>query len=245
MKETRFGQALIRTKDGQNIYCKTQHQYELVQAIENSQIIICDGPAGTGKTFLATVMAAKYLKEGTVKKIVVTRPAVPAGENLGYLPGEVSEKMAPYLRPIYDILDMIDIKQPQEKKEEAQKQVGRKPKNFKEPPAEVVKYTNQIELLPYAYMRGVTLNDSFILADESQNSTVEQLYMIMTRIGYGSKMVIDGDVLQSDIRGENGLKYLIDRLDTKIIDGISFVQFDDRDIVRNPIIRDIEKLFGK
>lgn len=244
-KMPKFGQAILRDKNGQNVYCRSHNQLEFVKAIEDNDIIIVEGTAGTAKTFLSTVMAIKYLREGLIDKIVVTRPSVSAGENLGFLPGGISEKMNPYLRPIYDVLDAIGLDEGKEDQKTKRKpKTG--PKEAVKETEEGIKYGEKVELSPIAYCRGMTFNRKFVILDEAENCTIEQIYLVLSRIGYDTKIIVNGDILQSDIKGENGLQYLIDRLDIKDkIPRVTFVQFDKRDIVRNPIIGDIAKLFGK
>ena len=240
----KFGGPLIKTNRGNKLYAKTQKQEDLVDTIVNNQITICHGPAGTGKTFVTTVMAVGALLEGIVDKIVITRPAVQAGEDLGFLPGDIDAKLNPYLKPIYDILELI---YPKPSKEHTFHSSGKKktkiPKTeSKQTSTELPDWSDKIEIVPFAFMRGRTFHNSFIIADECQNATKEQLRMIMTRIGMNSKMVIDGDVKQTDIHN-NGLKFLIKKLEQKPINDISIIEFSKSDIVRNKIINDIEGLF--
>ena len=176
------------------------------------------GPAGTGKTFVAVVMAVQALKKGQVKKIILTRPAVEAGENLGFLPGDLKEKVDPYLRPIYDALYAI---------------YG-------------VEHTNRllergvIEVAPLAYMRGRTLEEAFIILDEAQNTTRAQMKMFLTRLGFGSKMIINGDKTQVDLPKGSHMSGLVDAENKlKGISGISFVEFDAFDVVRHPLVSSI------
>jgi phosphate starvation-inducible PhoH-like protein len=202
---------LIKTKKGQTIFPKTVRQDELVHTITDNQITVCHGPAGTGKTFITTIMAVRALVMGEVDKIVVTRPAVPAGEDLGFLPGDVENKMDPFLRPIYDILELIYPKEKKKEKKQDNWERGnskankrgkrnrsRSPKvpethSKQDQKSEADEWSNRVEVVPFAYMRGRTFHDSFIIADEMQNVTREQLRMIMTRIGSNSKMVIGGE----------------------------------------------------
>ncbi|RMG99253.1 MAG: PhoH family protein [Aquificota bacterium] len=200
---------------------KTPTQRLYVNAVKNNDIVFGIGPAGTGKTYLAMAMALAHLKANKVNKIVLTRPAVEAGEKLGFLPGGIAEKVDPYLRPLYDALyDMVDY----------DKVVYMLERNI-------------IEIAPLAFMRGRTLNDAFIILDEAQNSTREQMKMFLTRIGFGSKVVITGDITQIDLpkREQSGLVEAIKVLQG--IEGISFVWFKDEDVVRHPIVARIIKAY--
>ena len=179
------------------------------------------GPAGTGKTYLAMAMAVRMLLDKAVKRIVLTRPAVEAGERLGFLPGTLEEKVSPYLRPLYDALhDMLEFERVRRLLEQ-----------------------QIIEVAPLAFMRGRTLNDSFVILDEAQNSTREQMKMFLTRIGFGSKAVVTGDVTQSDLpRGEkSGLRDAMNVLEG--IEGIHFCSFTDADVVRHPLVMDIIRAY--
>ncbi len=200
---------------------KTHTQSIYVDAIKNNDIVFGIGPAGTGKTYLAMAMALAHLKANKVNKIILTRPAVEAGEKLGFLPGGIAEKVDPYLRPLYDALyDMVDYDK-----------------------ASYMLERNIIEIAPLAFMRGRTLNDAFIILDEAQNSTKEQMKMFLTRIGFGSKVVITGDITQIDLpkREQSGLVEAIKVLQG--IEGISFVWFKDEDVVRHPIVARIIKAY--
>ncbi len=200
---------------------KTHTQSIYVDAIKNNDIVFGIGPAGTGKTYLAMAMALAHLKANKVSKIILTRPAVEAGEKLGFLPGGIAEKVDPYLRPLYDALyDMVDYDK-----------------------AVYMLERNIIEIAPLAFMRGRTLNDAFIILDEAQNSTKEQMKMFLTRIGFGSKAVITGDITQIDLpkREQSGLVEAIKVLQG--IEGISFVWFKDEDVVRHPIVARIIKAY--
>ena len=184
-------------------------------------MVIGIGPAGTGKTYLAMAMALSFLMKKEVKRIVLTRPAVEAGEKLGFLPGDLYEKVNPYLRPLYDALhDMLDFDQ-------ASKLVER----------------GIIEVAPLAFMRGRTLNDSFVILDEAQNTKPEQMKMFLTRMGFGSKVVITGDITQVDLPDgkQSGLIQIRDVL--KKIKGIKFVYFSEKDVIRHPLVQDIIKAY--
>lgn len=205
------------THRGKPIRVKTIGQKKYVNLIKKRDIVFGIGPAGTGKTYLAVVLAVVALKEGSVKRIVLTRPAVEAGENLGFLPGDLQEKVDPYLRPLYDALN--DVLGP----EQVAKSLER----------------GTIEIAPLAYMRGRTLDDSFIIMDEAQNSTPEQMKMFLTRLGFGSKMVITGDVTQIDLpRGKKSGLMEADRI-LKNVEEIGFIYFDEQDVVRHSLVQKI------
>lgn len=205
------------TAKGKPILAKTLGQRHYVSAIRKHDIVFGIGPAGTGKTYLAVVMAVHALKEGQVKRIVLTRPAVEAGENLGFLPGDLKEKVDPYLRPLYDALhDVLGL-------EHTERLLER----------------GVIEVAPLAYMRGRTLDDSFVILDEAQNTTSEQIKMFLTRLGFGSKMVVTGDITQIDLpKGKaSGLKIAMRIL--KDVDGISFIYLQSQDVVRHTLVKRI------
>ena len=196
---------------------KSVAQKTYIDAIRNHDVVFGIGPAGTGKTYLAMAMAVAELLKNSFSRIVLTRPAVEAGEKLGFLPGDLAEKVNPYLRPLYDALhDMVDF-------DRARKLVER----------------GTIEVAPLAFMRGRTLNDSFVILDEAQNTTTEQMKMFLTRLGYGSKAVITGDVTQIDLPAgkQSGLKEAQRLL--AHIPGIRFVGFTERDVVRHPLVQEI------
>ena len=208
---------------GHPIKTKTLGQKKYVDAIDKNTIVFGIGPAGTGKTYLAVAKAVTALRSKEVSRIILTRPAVEAGEKLGFLPGDLQSKVDPYLRPLYDALfDMLGA-------ETYQKYVER----------------GNIEVAPLAYMRGRTLDDSFIILDEAQNTTCEQMKMFLTRLGFNSKMVITGDITQIDLpRGaKSGLKDCIKIL--KNIDGIGCCRFDEKDVVRHKLVQDIIKAYAK
>ena len=214
-KQRNFGKKIVTPKT------MTQRRY--VDAIEHYDLVFGVGPAGTGKTYLAVAMAISALLSKRVSRIVLTRPAVEAGERLGFLPGTLQEKVDPYLRPLYDALyDMVEA-------EKIEKLLER----------------NVIEVAPIAFMRGRTLNDSFIIMDEAQNSTPEQMKMILTRQGFNSKMVVTGDPTQIDLPGgiRSGLIEVIDVL--RGVEGINFVQFDDRDVVRHSLVQKIVRAYER
>ena len=202
---------------------KTINQRRYLEAIERNDLAFGIGPAGTGKTYLAVAMAVSALMNKSVSRIILTRPAVEAGERLGFLPGTLQEKVDPYLRPLYDALfDMLES-------EKVEKLLER----------------NVIEVAPIAFMRGRTLNDSFIILDEAQNSTAEQMKMVLTRQGANSKMVVNGDLTQVDLPGGKRCG-LIDAVEVlKGVEGISFVYFDDRDVVRHNLVQRIVKAYER
>ncbi|HCL98345.1 MAG TPA: PhoH family protein [Fervidobacterium sp.] len=203
------------------VKAKTEGQKKYLDAIEKNDIVFAIGPAGTGKTYLASAVAVNYLKSGRVQRILLTRPAVEAGEKLGFLPGDLSEKVDPYLRPLYDaLIDMLTI----------EKFITLREKNI-------------IEIAPLAYMRGRTLNNAFIILDEAQNTTYEQMKMFLTRMGFGSKVIVTGDITQIDIQERSGLVIAQDIL--KDIDGIEFVYLTDADVVRHPLVKKIIRAYDK
>jgi phosphate starvation-inducible PhoH-like protein len=200
---------------------KSVNQRRYLDAIEKYDIVFGVGPAGTGKTYLAMAQAVQYLLSKKVSRVILARPAVEAGEKLGFLPGDLQEKVNPYLRPLYDALyDMLDI-------EKAEKYLER----------------GAIEVAPLAFMRGRTLNDSFVILDEAQNTTTEQMKMFLTRLGFGSKAVVTGDVTQIDLPmgRTSGLVQAMEVVGR--IDGISFVYFDERDVVRHKLVQAIVKAY--
>ena len=202
---------------------KTAMQRRYLEAIERNDLVFGIGPAGTGKTYLAVAMAIQALVSKRVTRIILTRPAVEAGERLGFLPGSLQEKIDPYLRPLYDALyDMLDA-------EKVEKLVERA----------------SIEVAPLAFMRGRTLNDSFIILDEAQNTTQEQMKMFLTRQGFNSKMVVTGDLTQMDLPTgrRSGLLDAAEIL--RGVEGISFIQFDERDVVRHSLVQRIVRAYEK
>lgn len=202
---------------------KTVNQRRYLEAIDRNDLVFGIGPAGTGKTYLAVAMAVSALISKSVSRIVLTRPAVEAGERLGFLPGTLQEKVDPYLRPLYDALyEMLDT-------ERVEKLLER----------------NVIEVAPIAFMRGRTLNDSFIILDEAQNSTAEQMKMVITRQGFNSKMVVNGDITQIDLPAgrRSGLIDAVEVL--RGVEGISFVQFDEKDVVRHSLVQRIVRAYER
>lgn len=216
-------EVLVHGTRGNKISPKTINQKRIVQTVKENDLVFAIGPAGTGKTFISVALAVQALKNKEVKKIIITRPAVEAGENLGFLPGDLSEKIDPYLRPIHDALnDMI--------------------------PAEKLKFykeNNTIEIAPLAYMRGRTLNNAYVLLDEAQNTTPMQIKMFLTRMGPESKVIITGDVSQIDLpkKQRSGLVEAMQIL--KNINGIGFVELDDKDVVRHKLVKAIIKAYNQ
>src|SRR5271170_547540 len=214
-KQRNFGKKILTPK--------TLNQRRYMEAIERNDLVFGVGPAGTGKTYLSVAMAVSALLNKRVSRIILTRPAVEAGERLGFLPGNLQEKVDPYLRPLYDALfDMLES-------DKVEKLLER----------------NAIEVAPIAFMRGRTLNDSFIILDEAQNSTPEQMKMVLTRQGFNSKMVVTGDLTQIDLPSgkRSGLGDAVEVL--RGVEGITFVTFDDRDVVRHSLVQKIVKAYER
>ncbi len=220
--EVQPGETVLRTKK-RLLAPKSPHQREYLEALKTADILIGIGPAGTGKTYLAMGMAVAALARREVSRIVLTRPAVEAGEKLGFLPGDMFAKVNPYLRPMYDALyDMMDV-------EHANRLVER----------------GEIEVAPLAYMRGRTLNDSFIILDEAQNVTPEQMKMFLTRLGFRSKAVITGDITQVDLPAQSPSGLIEIQTVMKDIPGITFVYFDESDVVRHRLVQAIIKAYER
>jgi phosphate starvation-inducible PhoH-like protein len=216
-----FIEYAIHTSARKTVFPRSFNQKRYIEAIKKDALVFAIGPAGTGKTYLAMALAIASLNEHLVSRIVLTRPAVEAGEKLGFLPGDLIEKVNPYLRPLYDALyDLTDY-------DKAQKFIQR----------------GIIEVAPLAYMRGRTLNDAFIILDEAQNTTPEQMKMFLTRIGFSSKAVVTGDITQIDLPANNisGLIQAAEIL--KHIEGLSIIYFDERDVVRHPLVKKIIKAY--
>lgn len=218
-----YQEALIKDAKGQAVRVKNFGQRQYVNAVRHNDITFGIGPAGTGKTYLAVVMAVAALKAGTVDKIILTRPAVEAGESLGFLPGDLKEKVDPYLRPVYDALFAI---------------LG-------------TEHTNRlmdrgvIEIAPLAYMRGRTLDSAFVILDEAQNTTQAQMKMFLTRLGFGSKMIVNGDITQIDLPNNAKSGLVQAQAILQHLESIAFVQFSAQDVVRHPVVARIINAYGE
>jgi len=217
------GDSICITASGKTIKPKTINQKKYVEAISKNTIVMGIGPAGTGKTYLAVAMAVKAFKAHDVNKIILTRPAVEAGEKLGFLPGDMQDKVDPYLRPLYDALfDMFGAETFQKHMEKG-----------------------SIEVAPLAYMRGRTLDDAFIILDEAQNTTCEQIKMFLTRLGFNSKIVVTGDITQIDLPDKNRSGLIEAMKVLRGIDDISIVKFSEKDVVRHKLVQEIIKAYEK
>ncbi|MFJ7735341.1 PhoH family protein [Lysinibacillus sp. NPDC097287] len=217
-----YDEEIARTTKGKPIRAKTIGQREYIQAIRHRDVIFAIGPAGTGKTYLAVVMATQALKNGHVKRIILTRPAVEAGESLGFLPGDLKEKVDPYLRPLYDALNDIYGS------EQTQRLIER----------------GTIEIAPLAYMRGRTLDDAFVILDEAQNTTHQQMKMFLTRLGFGSKMVITGDKTQMDLPKNTESGLIVAERTLKYVKDIHFQILEQGDVVRHPVVAKIIQAYA-
>ncbi len=212
---------IIKTLTGKPIFPKTLNQKKYIDLINRNTLIFGIGPAGTGKTYLAVLVALKKLKDNQIKKIVLTRPAVEAGENLGFLPGDLKEKVDPYLRPLYDAMyEILGVKQTEDLIEKG-----------------------IIEIAPLAYMRGRTLENAFVILDEAQNTTINQMKLFLTRLGFGSKMIVTGDITQTDLPSkiESGL-VKASKILTEVKD-IAILYFENSDVVRHPLVQTIIERF--
>ena len=222
-KIEKTGDAIVFSVTGKPITPRSENQLKLVREFEKNDMIFAIGPAGSGKTYTAIALAVRALKEKHVKRIILTRPAVEAGEKLGFLPGDMKEKLDPYLQPLYDALnDMI-------------------------PPAKLQKYIEEgtVQIAPLAYMRGRTLDNAFVILDEAQNTTLPQIKMFLTRMGRNAKFIVTGDVTQIDLprRSDSGLTRAMEIL--RGVEGIGIVEFDRRDIVRHPLVKQIVEAFDR
>jgi phosphate starvation-inducible protein PhoH and related proteins len=208
---------LARTRRGELIRAKTLRQRQYIKAIESHDITFCIGPAGTGKTFLAAVLAVQALLGDRCDRLILTRPAVEAGEKLGFLPGDLQQKVNPFLRPLYDALyEFIDPEKIPDLMERG-----------------------KIEVAPLAYMRGRTLSNAYVIVDEAQNTTPAQLKMVLTRLGFGSKMVVTGDVTQTDLPSYQESGLVVAQRILRSVEGIAFCQFSAADVVRHPLVQKI------
>ncbi|MEH7343756.1 PhoH family protein [Bacillus sp. JJ1532] len=218
-----YDEEIIRNTKGKSIRVKTIGQSQYIRSIRTHDLVFGIGPAGTGKTYLAVVMAVNALKNGQVKKIILTRPAVEAGESLGFLPGDLKEKVDPYLRPLYDALhDVLGA-------EHTERLIER----------------GTIEIAPLAYMRGRTLDDAFVILDEAQNTTHAQMKMFLTRLGFGSKMVITGDKTQVDLPKGAKSGLILGEEILKGVKGIAIVHLEESDVVRHPLVAKIIHAYGQ
>lgn len=218
-----FSQSILTTKRGARVRPRTAGQARYVEAITRSQLVFCIGPAGTGKSYLALAMAVAALRDKRAGRLVLTKPVVEAGERLGYLPGALMEKVDPYMRPLYDALD--EMMGPQQ----TQRAIERR----------------SIEIAPLAYMRGRTLNDAFIILDEAQNTTRQQMKMFLTRMGFGSQMVVTGDVTQIDLP-DPGASSMLAAMDIlRDLRGVEIVELSAEDVVRHKLVQDIVEAYGR
>ena len=214
---------ILHGVNGKSIYARSTNQQALAKSYEDNDLLFAIGPAGSGKTYTAIALAVRALKNKEVRRIILSRPAVEAGEKLGFLPGDMKEKIDPYLQPLYDALqDMI-------------------------PAAKLTEYMEKgtIQIAPLAFMRGRTLSDAVVILDEAQNTTVPQLKMFLTRLGIGGKMIVTGDLTQVDLPAsqKSGLRDAIERFHN--IKGLRIIEFDEKDIIRHPLVKHIVAAYGK
>jgi phosphate starvation-inducible PhoH-like protein len=248
-----FGQPIINDKDGKPIRAQTQGQYELIQAIDKYDILFVNGSSGTGKSFLAVCKAVEGMLARKYERIIITRPAVESGEDLGFLPGSLNDKIYPYMKPIFDCIEelkpektphigngngIVSINGNGKKKKKKKLKFELEPITTT-PIPEIVKWEDKIEISPLAYMRGLTLKNSFIICDEAQNMKISQMKMFLTRLGVNSKVVITGDSSQSDLDKNLSSGFRHAQAILKGIDEIGFVTLTEKDIVRHKLIKDI------
>ncbi|MEO1070396.1 MAG: PhoH family protein, partial [Cyanobacteria bacterium J06638_6] len=208
---------VARTRRGEVVRAKTFRQKQYVKALRKNDMVFCVGPAGTGKTFLATLVGIQALLDNEFERLILTRPAVEAGERLGFLPGDLQQKVNPYLRPLYDALhELVD-------------------------PEKIANLMERgiIEVAPLAYMRGRTLNNAFVIMDEAQNTTPGQMKMVLTRLGFKSRMVVTGDVTQTDLPSDQTSGLAVAQRILKGVNGIAFCQLNQADVVRHPLVQRI------
>jgi phosphate starvation-inducible PhoH-like protein len=214
---------LAKTRRGEIIRAKTFRQRQYVKAIQSHDVTFGIGPAGTGKTFLAAVLAVQALLNNDYERLILTRPAVEAGEKLGFLPGDLQQKVDPFLRPLYDALyEFIDPEKIPDLMERS-----------------------KIEVAPLAYMRGRTLSNAFVIVDEAQNTTPAQLKMVLTRLGFGSKMVVTGDITQTDLPSHQPSGLVVSQSILKNVEGIAFCHLSQADVVRHPLVQKIVEAYEK
>ncbi len=212
-----YQDVVARTRRGETVRAKTFRQKQYVKALRSQDMVFCIGPAGTGKTFLATLVGIQALLNNEFERLILTRPAVEAGERLGFLPGDLQQKVNPYLRPLYDALhELVD-------------------------PEKIANLMERgiIEVAPLAYMRGRTLNNAFVIMDEAQNTTPAQMKMVLTRLGFKSRMVVTGDVTQTDLPADQTSGLAIAKTILRQVDGIAFCQLNQADVVRHPLVQRI------
>jgi phosphate starvation-inducible PhoH-like protein len=218
-----FSESVLTTRSGKRVRPRTAGQAAYVRTVAENELVFAIGPAGTGKTYLAMAMAVRSLLDRRVSRVILTKPVVEAGESLGYLPGDLAEKVDPYMRPLYDCLDEFIGS------EAAQRHMARR----------------TVEVLPLAYMRGRTLNEAFILLDEAQNTTPQQMKMFLTRLGFGSRMVVTGDITQIDLPPQQPSGLVVARAVLQGIKGLALVELTAQDVVRHRLVQDIVEAYDR